>query len=132
MWFDYVSKGKDGIGMFDPEANEEIFDFIEENKIAGILLISGDRHGARVFKTKRKSGLEFYEFEPASLGGRGGQPAKIKGCEGQLFGIADTYAFGEFTFDISKSDPEVTFRLIKDDAKELFKLTLKRSQLTPA
>ena len=132
MWFDYVSKGKDGIGKFDPQARDEIFDFIEANKIPGVLLISGDRHGARGFKTKRPSGFEFYEFEPASLGGRGGPRAIIKGCKGQLFGIDNTYAFGEFTFDTSKNDPEVTFRLIGEDAKIIYELTLTQSKLTPA
>jgi alkaline phosphatase D len=120
MWFDYVSGGKDGIGKFDPEAKEEIFNFIEENKIPGVLLISGDRHGARVFKTKRPSGFEFYEFEPASLGGRSGPPAKIKNCGNQLFGISGRYAFGEFTFDTARQDPEVTFRLIGDDGEILY------------
>lgn len=131
MWFDYVSSGKDGIGKFDPEAKEEIFNFIEENKIPGVLLISGDRHGARGFKTKRPSGFEFYEFEPASLGGRTGPPAKINNCENQLFGICHKYAFGEFIFDTAKQDSEVTFNLIGDDGTVIYEITLKRSQLTP-
>ena len=132
MWFDYVSNGKDGIGLFDPQARDEIFDLIEEHNIPGVLLISGDRHGARVFKTTRASGCEFYEFEPASLGGRKGPPAVVAGCKEQLFGKSRVYAFGEFTFDVSKEDPEVTFRLISETSKVLYELTLKRSQLTPS
>jgi len=41
------------------------------------------------------------------------------------------YAFGEFTIDASLDDPEVTFRLIKDDGSILHELILKRSELTP-
>jgi len=39
-------------------------------------------------------------------------------------------AFGEFTFDMSEPDPEVTFRLINEDEKELEKHTFRYSQLT--
>lgn len=132
MWFDYVSGGKDGLGRFDPEAKEEIFDFIEANQIPGVLLISGDRHGARGFKTERPSGFTFYEFEPASLGGRSGPPAKPKKAKKQqLFGIAGKYAFGEFTFDVSKPDPEVAFRLFGEKGEVIYELALTRSQLTP-
>lgn len=132
MWSDYVSGGKDSWGMFDPEGREEIFSLIEEHKIPGVLLISGDRHGARGFRIPRPSGFEFYEFEPASLGGRTGPPAKNEKWTTQLYGFSDKFAFGEFTFDVSKEDPTVTYRLIEADGKALYEIELKRSQLTPA
>ncbi|MFZ9935795.1 MAG: alkaline phosphatase D family protein [Luteolibacter sp.] len=133
MWSDYVSGGKDSWGKFDPEGREEIFRLIEEEKISGVLLISGDRHGARGFTIPRPSGFKFYEFEPASLGGRHGPPPTNPRWQTQLFGITSTYAFGEFTFDLSKTDPEVTFRLVHSEENRIIhELTLKRSQLTPA
>lgn len=75
MWSDYVSNGKDSWGRFDPEGREEIFQFIEDNHIPGVLLISSDRHGARGFTLTRKRGYRFYEFGGASLGSRQGAPA---------------------------------------------------------
>ncbi len=131
MWSDYVSNGKDSWGRWDPEGRERLFSFIEANRIGGVLLIAGDRHGARGFRIPRPSGFSFYEFEPASLGGRKGPPVTDPEWTTQLFGFAQTYAFGEFTFDTTLDDPEVTFRLIRDDATELYTLTLKRSELTP-
>jgi len=74
MWSDYVSAGKDSWGKFDPEGRDRIFNLIENNRIKGVLLISGDRHGARGFRIPRPSGFHFYEFEAASLGGRTGPP----------------------------------------------------------
>jgi alkaline phosphatase D len=132
MWSDYVSGGKDSWGKFDPEGREELFGFIEEHKIPGVLLISGDRHGARGFRIPRPSGFEFYEFEPACLGGRSGPPAKSDKWDTQLYGFSNTFAFGEFTVDSSKADPTVTYRLIQASGKLLYELTLKRSELTPA
>ena len=131
MWSDYVSNGKDSWGRFDPEGREKIFSLIEKNKIGGVLLISGDRHGARGFRIPRPSGFNFYEFETASLGGRVG-PLPIRAeWETQLYGISGEYAFGEFSFDTTLSDPEVTFRLIHENGSVLYEITLKRSELTP-
>lgn len=132
MWSDYVSNGKDSWGMFDPKGREKIFSLIERHRIPGVLLISGDRHGARVFRIPRPSGHTFYEFEPASMGGRGdGPPAIIRNCQHQLSGIAGKYAFGEFSFDTTLADPRVVFRLVEDSGDVLYELSLTRSQLTP-
>jgi alkaline phosphatase D len=132
MWSDYVSNGKDSWGRWDPEGRERIFRLIEKNRIAGVLLISGDRHGARGFTIPRPSGLKFYEFEAGSLGGRHGPPISKPEWSEQFYGIAGEYAFGEFSIDATLPDPEVTFRLIRvADGSFVHELRLKRSQLTP-
>jgi alkaline phosphatase D len=132
MWSDFMSKAKDSWGSWDVEGRKEIFDFIEKNRIGGVLLLSGDRHGARGFKIKRPSGFTLYEFEAATLGGVRGPGAFAPDKSAQLFGYpGGLIAFGEFSFDMTKSDPEVTFRLINEKEEELEKHTLKRSQLVP-
>ncbi len=131
MWSDYVSNGKDSWGVFDPQGREEIFRLIEENRIGGVLLISGDRHGARGFTIPRPNGFHFYEFEGASLGGRSGPPVQQPDWTTQLYGISGEYAFSEFEFDATKPDPEVTFRLFSETGKLLHELTLPRSRLLP-
>lgn len=131
MWSDYVSKGKDSWGVWDPKGRERIFRLIEKNRIGGVLLISGDRHGARGFRIPRPSGFSFYEFEAGSLGGRSGPAPTSDTWDTQFYGISGQYAFGEFSIDAELSDPEVTFRLMADNGDVIHKLTLKRSQLTP-
>ncbi|MCF7973237.1 MAG: alkaline phosphatase D family protein [Phycisphaerae bacterium] len=131
MWSDYVSNGKDSWGVWDPQGRERIFAFIETHRIPGVLLISGDRHGARGFRIPRPGGFQFYEFEAGSLGGRKGPAVTRPQWDTQFYGIADKYAFGEFTVDATLSDPEVTFRLIQDNGTVIHTLTLRRSQLTP-
>jgi alkaline phosphatase D len=132
MWSDYVSNGKDSWGVWDPAGRERLFSFIEKNRIGGVLLVSGDRHGARAFRIPRPSGFTFYEFEPASLGGRSGPAVTDPSwSDVQLFGYSALYAFGELTIDATLPDPEVTFRLIREDGEILQELTFKRSQLTP-
>lgn len=131
MWTDHIADGKDSWGRYDPERREQLFRFIEDNQIPGVLLLSGDRHGACGFRIPRPSGYTFYEFEVASLGGRGGAAGKASGHPDVLYSFIDKYAFGEFTFDATLDDPEVTFRLIHEDGKTLYEHMLKRSELTP-
>lgn len=138
MWSDYVSKGKDSWGSWDVEAREEIFNLIEQDKIGGVLLVSGDRHGARGFRIPRPSGFAFYEFEPACLGGVSGPAGLVRDCPEQLFGYSGTdeqgndfVAFGEFTFNTSSEEPAVTFRLISQFGETLEEMVLRLSTLTP-
>ena len=138
MWSDYVSNGKDSWGTWDKEVREELFQFIEDEGIGGVLLVSGDRHGARGFRIPRNSGFSFYEFEPATLGGVSGPPGVIKNCTEQLFGYHGTdpqgddfIAFGEFTFEIEPK-PAVTFRLIRETGEILEEHMFGLEQLTPS
>lgn len=130
MWSDYVSNGKDSWGTWDTEGRDEVFDFIEKENIAGVLLISGDRHGARAFKIPRASSYDLLEFEPATLGGVTGPPALVKNCPEQLFGHTNLIAFGEFTFDTKADTPTVTFRLIRETGEVMEEHAFGLSQLT--
>lgn len=130
MWSDYVSAGKDSWGVFDPEGREDLFRFIEKHHIAGVLLISGDRHGARGFRIPRPNGRDFYEFEGASLGGRSGPPVSQPEWATQLYGMSGEYAFSEFEFDTSGADPRVTFRLFLLDGTTFYETRLGQEQLS--
>jgi len=41
-------------------------------------------------------------------------------------------AFGEFSFDTAVADPTVTMRVVSDEGKELYQVSLSLSQLTPS
>lgn len=132
MWSDYISNGKDSWGTWDVEARDEIFNFIEKEKIQGVLLVSGDRHGARGFTIPRQSGFVLHEFEVATLGGVAGPEALANNPSHQLFGYhgADIIAFGEFTFDLNGDEPLATFRLIDELGTVLEEINLPYSKLT--
>ncbi len=133
MWSDDISNGKDSWGTWDIEAREELFNLIESENIPGVLLISGDRHGARGLTIPRPSGYKFYEFEIGTLGGVPGPSAMAKDATNQLFGYngEGTVAFGEFTFYTEGDKLSVIFRLIDELGSILEKYTLSYSQLTP-
>ena len=133
MWSDNISNGKDSWGTWDTAAREQIFAFIELNVIPGVLLLSGDRHGARAFTIPRPSGFVFREFEAGTLGGVPGPEAIAKNSSNQLFGYAglDTIAFGEFLFNTLEEKPTVIFRLLDEKGNVLEKHELSYSQLVP-
>ncbi len=133
MWSDYISNGKDSWGTWDIEAREELFNLIEAENISGVILVSGDRHGARGFTIPRPSGFKFYEFEVGSLGGVRGPIAYAKDSTNQLFGYPakNTIAYGEFTFNTNVDKPLVMFRLIDELGNILEEYTLSYNQLTP-
>ena len=133
MWSDYITNGKDSWGTWDTLAREEIFKLIEMENIPGVLLISGDRHGARGFTIPRPSGFKLFEFEAASLGGVPGPPAMAKDAVNQLFGYdgEGLQAFGEFTFDTVENAPRVTFRLINEIGNIMEEHVLSYDRLTP-
>jgi len=133
MWSDYITPGKDSWGTWDTLAREDLYSFIEAENIAGVLLVSGDRHGARGFTIPRPSGFEFYEFEAASLAGIPGPDATAKDSSNQLFGYygTDQIAFGEFEFNTSQSTPNVTFRLINQYGAILEEHTIAYNKLMP-
>lgn len=132
MWSDYISNGKDSWGTWDKKAREEIFEMIGNENIGGVLLVSGDRHGARGFKIPRETGYDLYEFEPATLGGVHGPEAMAKNATDQLFGYdgKGLIAFGEFSIDTTTEDPSVTFRLIKETGEILEEHTLMLFELS--
>ena len=131
MWSDYISNGKDSWGVFDTAGREELFSFIEQNKIAGVLLICCDRHGARGFRIPRPSGYCFHELEIGSLGGMTGPGAMAKDASTQIFGRTHIKAFGELEFNTKPADPQVTFRLVDEQGHLLEQLAMQQSKLTP-
>jgi alkaline phosphatase D len=130
MWTDHVSSGKDSWGRFAPADRERIFTLIEEERIGPVLLISGDRHGACGYRIPLSPDFALYEFNAGCLGGIRGPAAGAPEADGDLlYRYGDGYAFGEFEFDTTPTDPTVTFRLIDDEGRIVHRLRMTRSRL---
>jgi alkaline phosphatase D len=125
--WDFYTKGKslDTWNGFRDE-REEIFAFLEENKIDGVVLISADRHRSDARRIDRPNGYPFYEFESSRLTNDGGHSL----VRGAIFGYNKKPSFGLLSFDTTAADPTVTFTIISIDNERIHSLTLKQSEIS--
>lgn len=105
---------------------EQIFSFLESNKIDGVILISADRHRSDIWKIERPNGYPLYEFESSKLT----NIHTHKVMRGSLFGYNKKCSFGMLQFDTTMSDPQVTYKIINIDKEVIYTFSLTRNQLT--
>lgn len=123
-WSFKAGSGSDAWAGFKKE-REEIFSFIDREKIGGVILISADRHRTDVYKIKRPEGYDLYEFSSSKLTNWHSHDPR----GGILFSYNKGNFFGLMGFDFTASDPTVTFKCITRENEEKYEMTLKRSQL---
>ena len=107
------------------EEREEIFSFIEKNRIEGVILLSADRHRSDAWKINRPQGYNFYEFESSKLTNLHTHSL----MPGALFGYNEKCSFGILKFDTRKPDPQVSYEVRNIDNELIDKLTLQQSRL---
>jgi alkaline phosphatase D len=118
-------------GSLDPwdgfkEEREEIFSFLEQSGIDGVILISADRHRSDAWRIERPDGYDLYEFESSRLTNIHTHEV-MPGC---LFGYNEKCSFGKLSFDTTKPDPVVTYTIVNIDNEVIHTLSLKRSELS--
>lgn len=109
-----------------PEEREDIFSFIEKNKISGVLLLSADRHRSDAWKIRRPNGYDFYEFESSKLTNMHTHAI----MPGAIFSYNKKCSFGQLDFNTTVEDPIVTFRIFSIENEEIHRLTVYKSQLS--
>jgi alkaline phosphatase D len=109
------------------EEREQIFDFIAQQKIPGVVLISADRHRSDAWRIPRESGYDLYEFSSSHLTNIHTHSI-MNGC---LFGFNERNAFGLLTFDTQAAEPSVTYQIIDVDGQAQGALRIDLSQLRP-
>lgn len=107
---------------------DEIFDFINKEKINGVILISGDRHRTDIWKTDRSKGYPLYEFLSAKVTNVHSHKARKEA----LWSYADAKDrfWGQLEFDTTQAEPIVTFKAINQNGSVLKSFPLKLSELT--
>jgi len=108
------------------QEREEIFSWIEANRIDGVVLLSADRHRSDAWKINRPGGYDFYDLMSSRLT----NIHKHELFAGALFGYNEKCSFGLVSFDTTLPDPEATYQIVNIDGKVIDTLALKKSQLT--
>ncbi len=106
----------------------EIFNFLSENEIEGVVLLSADRHRSDARRIDRADGYPLYEFESSRLTNEA-----VHGLvPGSLIAYNERQSFGLLTFDTTRPDAEVTFQIVNIENKVMAELSVKRGELTHA
>lgn len=106
---------------------KEIYQFIADEKIPGVLILSADRHRSDAYKidTKVKGMYPLYEFSSSRLTNE--HVHKIIGSS--LFGYNEKQSFGKVEFDLTAEDPTATYTIINIDGEAIHSLEVKLSEL---
>jgi alkaline phosphatase D len=107
------------------EEREEIFTFITQNNINGVILISADRHRSDAWQIKRINGYDLYEFESSRLTNLHTHQV----MPGALFGYNEECSFGVLYFDTTLKDPTVRYEIININGESIESLEVQLSEL---
>jgi len=127
LWTRHADKGGGDSWWGVKEEREEIFRFLAEQDAEGVVLISGDRHRADVYKMDWPGAYPLYEFENAKLTNWHTHETRDKA----LFSHNKGHFFGLLSFDTEASDPALTYRIIGRDNRTIYEKTLHLSELSP-
>ncbi|MEC9331629.1 MAG: alkaline phosphatase D family protein, partial [Verrucomicrobiota bacterium] len=122
----FKAKGdsKDTWNGFKDERNE-IFQFLSKNNIKGVLLMSADRHRSDLWKIDRSDDYSLYEFNSSRLTNQ----HVHKTMDEAIYSYNAKQSFGTVDFDTQVKDPTVTYAVHSIDGEQIYKFTVKRSQL---
>lgn len=109
------------------EERSAIYQFIADQKIPGVVILSADRHRSDAYKvdTEIESMYPLFEFSSSRLTNQ--HVHRI--IDHSLFGYNAKQSFGRIDFDLTAEDPTVKYTIINIDGKEIHDLTIKLSQL---
>ncbi len=104
---------------------KEIFDFLTQHHIGGVILLSADRHRHDVWRHDRQKDYALYEFTSSRLTNIHYHPLR----PGALFGYNEKCGFGMLEFHTEVARPYVIFRIINVDKEVIDEIRIYRYQL---
>ncbi|MAR08588.1 MAG: alkaline phosphatase [Blastopirellula sp.] len=106
------------------DEREEIFQFLEKEKVDGVLLICADRHRTDLRVTKRSQGYDLFEFESSRLTNR--HTHSVVKTPGLIWGYNNKCSFARMEFNTQLAVPEIRMeaRSIDDELMHSYTLTL--------
>ncbi len=110
-----------------PEERSSIYQFIADQKIPGVFILSADRHRSDAYKvdTEINGMYPLFEFSSSRLTNQ----HVHKLIDHSLFGYNAKQSFEKIDFDLTTEDPTVKYTIINIDGKKIHDLTIKLSQL---
>jgi alkaline phosphatase D len=129
-WHDAAKNSNDTWRGFQAERTE-IFHYIRDNNITGVISLTADRHRADALINPITDYYGLYEFENSRMTNSHSH-GTISNSD-WLFSYNGDRMFGIVTFDLTKDDPTVTYNVVRASNNEIlsapYEVTVKGSQL---
>lgn len=109
-----------------PGEREELFKFITENRIEGVLLMAADRHRTDAWVTENPGGYPLYEFMSSKLTNLHTHDV----MPGSLIGYNEKCSFGKITFNLGGDNPSVKFTIVSIDGERIDTIEVARKKLS--
>lgn len=126
--WDYRTKG-DSLDTWNgyKSEREEIFAFLKQHQIEGVILMSADRHRSDAWRMDREGSYPLYEFNSSRLTNQ--HVHKTMEKEGAIFSYNAKQSCGLVEFDTTAADPTVKYTVITIDGERVHELTVQRGEL---
>lgn len=111
-----------------PEERAEIFDFLRDERINGVVLLSSDRHRSDLWRTDHPGLYPLYEFNSAQFTNEHTHE-EMPNAE---FSYNRKQSFGLIDFDTTLDDPTVRYTIATIDGEQVFRRTFALSELRVA
>lgn len=114
---------------------DALFEWITENGIEGVVLVSGDVHRSElnIIPWSEKGGYDFYEFVASPLAQ--GTSTDLRPDIWEIYyddPVTDAPSFGLLEFDLTRKDPEIRYRVIDGLGHEHYEnFSIRASDLKP-
>jgi alkaline phosphatase D len=109
-----------------PAEREEIFNYLADRRIEGVLLLSGDRHRADLRLNRRSRGYPLHELMCSWLTNPKGTPRS-----GQpLWEYTAGPCFAVLTFDTAAAEPALTMEVATIEGEPVLQRTLRLSGMS--
>ena len=116
-------------GSYEYE-REALFDWLDENEIAGVVLIGGDIHVSRHlhFPTRERLGYDLHEFITSPMHDRVFPHANV--LDSKLVASAtEPWVFLKLTADSAQGEPTLLAELMNRDGRRFFRRQLTAAEL---
>lgn len=124
-WADGAKAGSRDTWSGFPEEREQIFRFVEENDVLGVVLLSSDRHRSEAWAIERESGYAFHDLLSGQLTNIHTHPVE----PGALFSYNLKDSFGLLTFETAGEEPRVTYEIYSIDDELVETLVIPHADL---
>ncbi len=124
-WNDGAKPGARDTWAGFPDERKELFDFMGEEDVTGVILLSSDRHRSEARRIDREKGYPLYDLSSGRLTHINASDLK----PGAIFDYNEKPSFGRLLIDFSQLDPIITYEIRSIDDERIHALNFTLNDL---